>query len=245
MFQFRRFPSYTYLIQCRICGLFPQGFPHSEIHGSKLICSSPWLIAACRVLHRLPVPRHSPCALFCLTSLGSLKNYCGNLLLGLLYLHTLCQNRKTFKLIFVHLNVFSIVAFFFPLFSFQYAFLAFRPGGDEQNRTVDPLLARQVLSQLSYTPRYHRGLLLILALFFFSEELVGSSGLEPPTSRLSGARSNRLSYEPLLDPGSHLLSRAVSSQVSSADCVLTFVFGMGTGVSHNRITTGNFLHLQN
>ena len=27
-----------------------------------------------------------------------------------------------------------------------------RHGGDEQNRTVDPLLARQVLSQLSYTP---------------------------------------------------------------------------------------------
>ena len=27
--------------------------------------------------------------------------------------------------------------------------------------------------------------------------MVGSSGLEPPTSRLSGARSNRLSYEPI------------------------------------------------
>ena len=27
--------------------------------------------------------------------------------------------------------------------------------------------------------------------------LVGSSGLEPPTSRLSGARSNHLSYEPI------------------------------------------------
>ena len=27
--------------------------------------------------------------------------------------------------------------------------------------------------------------------------LVGSSGLEPPTSRLSGARSNLLSYEPM------------------------------------------------
>ena len=27
--------------------------------------------------------------------------------------------------------------------------------------------------------------------------LVGSSGLEPPTSRLSGVRSNRLSYEPI------------------------------------------------
>ena len=25
-------------------------------------------------------------------------------------------------------------------------------GGDERNRTADPLLARQVLSQLSYTP---------------------------------------------------------------------------------------------
>ena len=27
-------------------------------------------------------------------------------------------------------------------------------GGDEENRTPDPLLARQVLSQLSYTPMY-------------------------------------------------------------------------------------------
>ena len=27
-----------------------------------------------------------------------------------------------------------------------------RTGGDEENRTPDPLLARQVLSQLSYTP---------------------------------------------------------------------------------------------
>ena len=28
--------------------------------------------------------------------------------------------------------------------------------------------------------------------------LVGSSGLEPPTSRLSGVRSNHLSYEPIV-----------------------------------------------
>ena len=38
-------------------------FPHSEICGSKLICSSPQLIAACHVLRRLPMPRHSPYAL--------------------------------------------------------------------------------------------------------------------------------------------------------------------------------------
>ena len=29
------------------------------------------------------------------------------------------------------------------------------------------------------------------------EKMVGSSGLEPPTSRLSGVRSNHLSYEPI------------------------------------------------
>ena len=28
-------------------------------------------------------------------------------------------------------------------------------GGDEENRTPDPLLARQVLSQLSYTPKFN------------------------------------------------------------------------------------------
>lgn len=36
---------------------------HSEIAGSKLAHSSPTLIAACHVLHRLYMPRHSPDAL--------------------------------------------------------------------------------------------------------------------------------------------------------------------------------------
>ena len=65
---------------------------------------------------------------------------------------------------------------------------------------------------------------------------VGLSGLEPPTSRLSGVRSNRLSYKPI-ESGIHLLSHAVSSIVPSADQVLTVVFGMGTGVSPDRIDT--------
>ena len=34
-----------------------------------LICSSPKLFAACHVLHRLPMPRHSPYALLCLNYL--------------------------------------------------------------------------------------------------------------------------------------------------------------------------------
>ena len=39
------------------------GFPHSEILGSKPVSGSPRLIAAVHVLHRLPSPRHPPCAL--------------------------------------------------------------------------------------------------------------------------------------------------------------------------------------
>ena len=42
------------------------GLPHSEIHGSKLILSSPWLIAEYHVFHRLLLPRHPPNALFAL-----------------------------------------------------------------------------------------------------------------------------------------------------------------------------------
>ena len=69
---------------------------------------------------------------------------------------------------------------------------------------------------------------------------MGLSGLEPPTSRLSGVRSNLLSYKPTI-VGAHLLSHTVSSIVSSAARVLTIVFGMGTGVSPGRIATGNFM----
>ena len=68
------------------------------------------------------------------------------------------------------------------------------PNGDNEDRTRDLLLARQALSQLSYTP-------------------IGS--------------------------GTHLLSHAVPSVVSSAVRGLTIVFGMGTGVSPGRIGTRN------
>ena len=67
MFQFRRFPSYAYFVQRRMTGYCPAGLPHSEIPGSMDICSSPRLFAACHVLLRLLMPRHSPCALSSLT----------------------------------------------------------------------------------------------------------------------------------------------------------------------------------
>jgi hypothetical protein len=51
--------------------------------------------------------------------------------------------------------------------SFEYNIQSFFYGGDKGTRTLDPLLARQVLSQLSYTPI-----------------MVDLQGLEPQTDRL-------------------------------------------------------------
>ena len=50
-------------IQYMLAGYGPAGFPHSEICGSERMCRYPQLIAACHVLLRLLMPRHSPCAL--------------------------------------------------------------------------------------------------------------------------------------------------------------------------------------
>ena len=79
MFQFPGFALLNLCIQSKSTYLSPLlstlkgnnnkllgGLPHSEIHGSKLILSSPWLIAEYHVFHRLLLPRHSPNALFAL-----------------------------------------------------------------------------------------------------------------------------------------------------------------------------------
>ena len=71
MFQFTGFPPYHYPgflpLHHTVAELSSAGFPHSDIHGSLVICTSPWLFAAYHVFLRLLVPRHPPCALFCLT----------------------------------------------------------------------------------------------------------------------------------------------------------------------------------
>ena len=63
-----RVPFHTLWIGVWMTGVLPAGFPHSDICGSKIICISPQLFAAYHVFLRLLVPRHPPCALFCLTS---------------------------------------------------------------------------------------------------------------------------------------------------------------------------------
>ena len=59
-------------------------------------------------------------------------------------------------------------------------------GGTNRARTYDPLLVRQVLSQLSYDP-------MNIIKFFVSEETT-QTGLEPVTSAVTGRRSNQLSH---------------------------------------------------
>ena len=58
-----RVPFHTLWIGVWIHEVCSCGFPHSDISGSMDICSSPKLIAAYHVFHRLLVPRHPPCAL--------------------------------------------------------------------------------------------------------------------------------------------------------------------------------------
>ena len=58
MFQFPSFAPAS-LVTC----LQHAGLPHSEITGSRPVCSSPVLIAAYHVLRRLQKPRHPPSAL--------------------------------------------------------------------------------------------------------------------------------------------------------------------------------------
>ena len=58
-----RVPLHTLWIGVWIHEVCSCGFPHSEISGSKDICSSPKLIAAYHVFLRPLVPRHPPCAL--------------------------------------------------------------------------------------------------------------------------------------------------------------------------------------
>ncbi len=74
MVHFPALPSTAYVFSRRCPSITPGGLPHSEIFGSTLVCSSPKLIAACHVLHRLLAPRHPPYALSSLTTLGELAN---------------------------------------------------------------------------------------------------------------------------------------------------------------------------
>ena len=120
MFQFRRFPSYTYwfsiwCIHITVCGLL-----HSDICGSRIACISPQLFAAYHVLRRLPMPRHSPCALLSLTIFSNVLHYAR----FLFRLKIKLQYFLTSQLIFPSI-VYVVILFFVFLMHFYFFFIQF------------------------------------------------------------------------------------------------------------------------
>jgi hypothetical protein len=109
------------------------GFPIRRSPDQGLFNDSPELIAAGRVLHRLPAPRHPPYALSNLTIKFS-------------------QDKKA---------AYSIVKERDDLFqpqtlggiSFYFILVAEKNGGADRDRTGDLRRAKPALSQLSYSPK--------------------------------------------------------------------------------------------
>ena len=143
------------------------------------MCSSPSLIAAFHVLHRLLVPRHSPHALSSLTiklvhKQNALVTSYQMILFTCLLLIYFATCRFSTCIQFSNIKIFDITVenktFLheegfvsdrtpFALgerqvkIQIQRSALPGKLGGDDRNRTCDPLNANQVLSQLSYIPK--------------------------------------------------------------------------------------------
>ena len=81
-------------------------------------------------------------------------------------------------------------------------------GGGDGTRTHDPLVANQVLYQLSYAPGSAQPAPTDHGWPGLGRPVVGLTGLEPETSRLSGGRSNQLSYS----PGCSARKRSIAKQ---------------------------------
>ena len=140
----------------------PVGLPHSEISGSMRACRSPKHIAACHVLHRLSVPRHPP------STLSNLTIKCLDLMRSAVPRRTLRRVSAS-----LYLPIFNCqrnacgredqrwaqsrivrTACLPDGHGFEVAAAedGGKVGGADRDRTDDPLLAKQVLSQLSYSP---------------------------------------------------------------------------------------------
>ena len=176
MVHFPGLPLARLWIQRGVPRFYRRGFPHSEICGSKFVCNSPQLIAACRVLHRHLSPRHP------LFALSSLKN----------------SSSTTHQ--------YSIVKDHKPLAGLRSTLNRFTKnqsiGGADGDRTHDLMNANHALSQLSYSPTAHFSWSSNPKSQPFNPRrqfrMVGLGRVELPTSPLSGVRSSQLSYRPIL-----------------------------------------------
>ena len=157
------------------------GLPHSEIPGSKPVCGSPGLIAAYHVLHRRPAPRHPPYALSSLTTTFTLLKVHQSCWIDALYFaisgsSVVNEPGHAWPVTAVHRHRRML-----PGAASAGGLVLDANGGADRDRTGDLRLARAALSQLSYSPG----------------RMVGLSGFEPLTSRLSAVRSSQLSYRPV------------------------------------------------
>jgi hypothetical protein len=207
MFQFRPFPSYAYLIQRTMLKYCLSGFPHSEIHGYIGYLLLP---VAYRSLSR---PSSAPDA-----KAFPLRSFQLDLSNHLLILKVeLCrQFNRIFEIVIVthlydvpqlKLKIRSSVLsnkrplcclayhFFITLFSFQGSIFQLLLQPDLKiclyARSSNPTTT---VVSVSRPPDEIR---LYLALHARCNLLVGPSGLEPPTLRLSVVRSSQLSYGPI------------------------------------------------
>ena len=153
MFQFRWFPTYTYVFSIRYIDSTLCEFPHSDICGSKIICISPQLFAAYHVFLRFSVPRHSPCALFSLTIFSQIiKNFTSSFFSLEFYIpNRILQNCRFFNLLKIFKTLMSSLSFvsfllYYLVFKVQFLFQNFFTfGGLKWTRTTDLTLIRRAL----------------------------------------------------------------------------------------------------
>jgi hypothetical protein len=175
MVHFPRFTSPPYGFRWRYPGFTRMGFPIRTSPDQSLLSDSPGLIAAGHVLHRLPAPRHPLHALSNLTIKFSQdkKNAA----------KFDCQRTEDLSL-----NP-------RPGGLASSGVRRPRSGGAGRDRTGGLRLAKPALSQLSYSP-VEESRRRTPGAPSAGRRMVGLSGFEPLTSRLSGGRSNQLSYRP-------------------------------------------------
>src|SRR5690606_22910965 len=136
----------------------PAGFPHSDIPGSTPAYGSPRRIVVRHVLHRLLAPRHPPCALCSLTfpppQTGCKLHRCFLRFPRFAIRFSRCKlppGRADFHFAMTPAPPATGTRFQIRV-PFRTGAMGWLHGGAKEIRTPDPLLARQVLSQLSYGP---------------------------------------------------------------------------------------------
>ena len=168
MFQFPWLASTTYLFSRRLHSMTCARLPHSGISGSTPVSGSPKLIAACYALHRPLTPRNPPQALLRLINKSFLSYF---------KQYSIIKELRPIKL---GLYLFFIL----------YARILIWWRWTGSNRRPPACKAGALPAEL------HPPLISYNTSSLVLSNMVGLDRFELSTSRLSGVRSNQLSYRP-------------------------------------------------